>query len=140
MYIKEYPEILNHPNTRVTYIRKKIRRKVINDQPIYYSQGEKRGVMISFINPNDPNMICMGWSICNSIDKWDHVNGVKVKNFGKNLAISRAFKLIEPNRETHIPDTIFNLFYSFFENSQKYYLNPEKEGNANKKMSFALLY
>lgn len=131
MYIKEYPDILEHPNTRVWYIRKKIRCKTLfkavcgdgfEPVDVYYSEGQKRGVMISFIHPNYPERFCLGWSICNSADRWDYIRGTKVENFGKNLAISKAFKF-EMQEEIYFPDSIGKLFHTFVESSKKYYKN-----------------
>jgi hypothetical protein len=127
MYIKEHPEILNHPNTRVQYIRKR-ERSIMgnNNNPIFYSEGAKRGVLISFLHPEDRS-ICIGYSLMKNGDKWDHIDNIKVPKFGKNLAISKGLKfhlLIATGSaggKISIPKSIHKQFISFLEGSAKYY-------------------
>jgi hypothetical protein len=121
MYIKEHPEILNHPNTRVQYIRKRERSIMGNDgKLIFYSEGAKRGVLISFLHPDDLS-VCIGYSLMKNGDKWDHIDNIKVPKFGKNLAISKGLKFHRTGANIYFPKSIHKQFISFLEGSAKYY-------------------
>lgn len=81
---------------RIEYLRKNDRWS--NEKQKYTSRGEKRGVLFCGINPNDPNAVVVGFSLCNSIDRFDYINGAKEPGFGLDLAKTRANKWAKKER------------------------------------------
>lgn len=65
----------------IEYIRKNGRNK-----------GRKKGVLFCGTNPNNPQGVVVGFTLCNSIDRFDYINGQPAKGFGLETAKSRAEK------------------------------------------------
>ena len=66
---------------KIEYIRKNNRKK-----------GRKKGVLFCGIDSDDPNSVIVGFSLCNSVDRFDYINGKPVPGFGKETAALRADK------------------------------------------------
>jgi len=107
---------------------------------IRYSR-EKIGVMISFINPEYPNLIAIGYSLVNrpAGDKFDYqvtrlgeigpVGYFEAEGFGKHIAAGRAEAWSTPElyakMNYRVPASIKPLFKAFAERSQRYYKDKE---------------
>ena len=66
---------------RLEYIRKNNR-----------SKGKKKGVLYCGIDPEDVNNVIVGFSLCNTVDRFDYIGGKPVKGFGLDTAKQRAEK------------------------------------------------
>jgi hypothetical protein len=99
---------------------------------------EKIGVMVSFVNPEYPDMVAIGYSLVNKKagDKFDHqithlglsmgpVGYFKAEGFGKHIAFGRAEEWSTPEalpeRTYTIPPSIKKQFHAFVLRSQRYY-------------------
>ena len=69
---------------RIEYIRKNGRKK-----------GRKKGVMWCGVDNDNPDNVLMGFSICNSIDQFDWIDGRNIPGFGLELAQKRGEKWSE---------------------------------------------
>lgn len=81
---------------------------------------KKRGVLFAgLIKGSD--VVAVGCSLCNKIDKFDYIGGKKAKGFGLKLAKLRASKLIE-KKDVHIPDSVAqNHLPQFLDRCKRYY-------------------
>lgn len=70
---------------------------------------QKVGTIISGVDPNDPNKIVLGFSLCNKCDKWDFVKDIPVKDFGLELAWKRALKWVNFSKFEIMGNAISNL-------------------------------
>lgn len=124
---------------RIEYIRKNGRKK-----------GRKKGVMWCGINPNNPESVILGFSLCNSLDKYDWIDGKHDPGFGLDLAAIRAekwsdytdyfvqksytepmlfddesqlLKIVNPNPRSvvEIPPSILDRLRTFIKRCKKYY-------------------
>lgn len=80
-----FEEALKDPHTRIEFIR-----KGRGDTPRL-----KVGVMISCIDPIEPDKVIIGFTLCNlNYDDFDYINwGIQeAKDFGKKVAHRRALK------------------------------------------------
>jgi len=77
---------------RIEYIRKNDRFKLVDGVKKMVSKGEKKGVLYCGVDPNDPNSVLVGFSLCNSLDEFDRIMGTPNKGFGLKMANSRAEK------------------------------------------------
>lgn len=66
---------------RLEYIRKNGRKN-----------GRKKGVLWCGVDPDDAKSVIMGFTLCHSIDKYDHPGGSRENGFGLKLAQIRAEK------------------------------------------------
>lgn len=66
---------------RIEYVRKNRR-----------SKGKKRGVLFCGVHPQDAQSVIVGFSLCNSIDRFDYVDGIRIPGFGLAIAKKRALK------------------------------------------------
>ncbi len=66
---------------RIEYIRKNGRQK-----------GRKKGVLFCGIDPDDPQSVIMGFSLCHSVDRFDYISGQRMPGFGLDTAKLRAEK------------------------------------------------
>ena len=128
---------------RIEYIRKNGRKK-----------GRKKGVMWCGINPDDANKVMVGFSICNSLDRFDWIDGNYCSGFGVDLAETRAEKwasytdyfvqksytepmlfddeknlvrFINPNPKTivEVPPSILDRLNTFINRCKRYYKDKE---------------
>lgn len=123
-----FEEALNHPHSRIEFIR-----KGKGNQP-----RQKKGVMIAAIDPMDNERVIIGFSLCHlQFDDFDAINwGMKKeKDFGKKVAFRRALKwkdrveaLVysdkkEENLDTtvYIPQTVHESLAKFVQGCYKYY-------------------
>ncbi len=65
-------------------VAKQLRIRYIRKQ-----NGDKKGVMVAQIQGDK---VMIGFSLCNSRDRWNVVKGKREKNFGLEVALSRAEK------------------------------------------------
>ena len=103
-------------------------------QKIKYSR-ERVGVMVSFVHPEYPSLMAIGYSLCNSSrlagDRFDeiaverHLVYKKSKGFGLNIAINRAIDWSVPelllSKSYPVPSSIKKQLKLFTERSQRYY-------------------
>lgn len=109
---------------------------------------EKIGVMVAFVHPDHPDIVAIGYSLCNtgfkSNDKFDHriislppkdifgphhvtlpVVYSKADGLGKNIALGRAAEWSAPDgflSEGYIvPPSIKDQFLKFIERCRRYY-------------------
>lgn len=125
-----FEEALKDPHTRIEFIR-----KGRGNTP-----RQKVGVMISCIDPIEPNKVIIGFTLCNlKYDDFDYVNwGIQeAKDFGKKVAHRRALKnrdrtgyhvyccpkeeLLDVNDVVYIPQSVHESLSSFVFNCYKYY-------------------
>jgi len=66
---------------KIEYIRKNGRKN-----------GRKKGVMWCGIDNNDPDSVMIGFTLCNSIDRFDYIENKPVPGFGAKIAKLRADK------------------------------------------------
>jgi hypothetical protein len=66
---------------RIEYLRKNGRKK-----------GKKKGVLWCGIDDSDPDSVMIGFTLCNSIDRFDYIEGKPVPGFGAEIAKKRADK------------------------------------------------
>ena len=121
-------QALKDKHTRIEYIR-----KGRGNQP-----RQKIGVMIACIDPTNPDMVLVGFSLCHQgFDKFDKLakGMIDQKNFGKKLAHRRALKFrdcaeaviysdkIEENfsETVYIPATVHESLAKFVLDSYKYF-------------------
>lgn len=86
----------------IEYVRKSNRKpkRDENGHIIVKNNGrgrQKKGVLYCGLNPNDDNKVVIGFSLCNSIDQFDYINGQCSPGFGLELARIRAKKWAEYN-------------------------------------------
>ena len=79
---------------RIEYLRKndRIRTNPDTGKRGMVSRGVKKGVMVCRIDPDDHDAVIFGFSVCNSVDRFDYLNGIKEEGFGLELARNRAEK------------------------------------------------
>jgi len=79
---------------RIEYLRKNDRIRTNKDtgKRVMISKGEKRGVLICMVDPEDNDSVIFGFSLCNPIDRFDYIKGIKEEGFGLELAKARAEK------------------------------------------------
>jgi len=96
---------------------------------------ERIGVMVSFVHPEYPRFVAIGYSVCNSSikagDRFDEIAVErymfykKAKGFGLNIAINRAIDWsvpeMLPNKSYQIPSSVKVQFRNFADRSQRYY-------------------
>ncbi len=56
------------------------------------NKGLKKGVVYCGIDPDNPQGVVVGFTLCNNIDRFDYINDVHVKDFGVDTAKIRAGK------------------------------------------------
>jgi hypothetical protein len=66
---------------KIEYIRKNGRRK-----------GHKKGVLFCGIDPDDDQSVVIGFTLCNSLDRFDYIKNQRVEGFGLETAKLRADK------------------------------------------------
>lgn len=69
--------------SKIEYIRKNGRRS---------GGGKKKGVLFCGIDPDDANSVMVGFSLCNSVDRFDYIKNKPVPGFGMETAKLRAEK------------------------------------------------
>ena len=79
------------------------------------------GVMVAGVSPVDPDRVLIGFSLCHKNDRYNYVRGIKIPNYDKMLATTRALTWDEGNREVKVPDSIRKTFDKFVQRCQKYY-------------------
>jgi len=84
-------------SNRIEYIRKNGGNK-----------GHKKGVLYCGVNPNNPQGVVVGFTLCNNIDRFDYIGEKHMKGFGANTAKIRAEKWSE-----HTDYFIQNTFSEF---------------------------
>lgn len=136
---------LENINEKVEYFRK--RGKISRDQIHTSPNGDKilklggtrgkgplKGVMIAYTNGDD-TLVRIGFSMCHSFDKWDHVEGIHTPGFGKWIATQRGEKWASKERSilsrdvgvSHlsnaviIPDSMYESFKKFVDRCKKYF-------------------
>jgi len=96
---------------------------------------ERVGVMVSFVHPEYPEIMAIGYSLCNSSiiagDRFDeiaverHLLYKKSKGFGLNIAINRAIDWsvpeLLPSKSCQVPPSIKVQFRNFADRSKRYY-------------------
>ena len=111
-----------------------IREKNFNEalERIKFSR-KKIGVMVSFVHPDYPDMMAIGFSLCNfsADDKFDYqlmgipMVYVEAEGFGKHIAFGRAEEWSGPvsvlRKSYSIPPSIKQQFHDFVLRSQRYY-------------------
>ena len=113
------------------------------------SNHERIGVMVSFVHPEYPDTIAIGYSLCNSNakDKFDYQlynypnTYIKAEGFGKHIAVGRAISWGDPNSRQDksgmttdwsktdieasknylVPPSIKVQFLKFIDRSKRYY-------------------
>ena len=124
---------------RIEYIRKNGRKK-----------GRKKGVMWCGIDPESSDSVILGFSLCNSLDKFDWIDGKHTPGFGLKLAKlrgekwvdhtdyfvqasftepmlyddeSKLLKILNPNSRlvVEIPPSIIDRLRTFIKRCKKYY-------------------
>lgn len=157
--IEKMLENMENVNEKVEYFRKK--GKLVEDQIHKADDGQKilklgdgkrgrgplKGVMIAYTNGDD-DIVRIGFSMCHSIDEWDHVDGVYQPGFGKYIASERSDKWVSKTKVTNhktvqsvidvnggmddaikdilkdtvvIPDSMYERFRAFVTRCRKYY-------------------
>lgn len=92
------------------------------------------GVMVSFVHPDYPSIIAIGYSLCNlsAKDRFNHqvINlppraYVPAEGFGEHIAFGRAAEWSTPelivNQSYPVPSSIKSQFRAFILRSHKYY-------------------
>jgi len=84
----------------IEYIRKSGRKPKRDDDGKIIVKGngvgrQKKGVLYCGINPENPDAVMIGFSMCNKLDEFDYVNGQHEPGFGLDLAKQRAEKWSE---------------------------------------------
>lgn len=117
-----YKKILDHPHTNVETIGTVSKSKYLeNGKKLYFTKGQRKGYLISFVDPDNPDMICIGFSMCNvKMDRFDKVNNHRIKDYGKFLAIERALKY-KHFSNIEVPQTVYNLMEKFLIRANRYY-------------------
>ena len=100
---------------------------------------ERIGVMVSFVHPDQPDMVAVGYSLCNlkAGDKFDYqithlglsmgpVGYFEAEGFGFHIACGRAMDWATsdiPTTEANkrVPASIRKQFINFIDRSQRYY-------------------
>lgn len=79
---------------RIEYLRKndRIRTNPDTGKRGMVSKGEKRGVIVCMVDPEDNDSVIFGFSLCNPVDRFDYIKGIKEEGFGLELAKIRAEK------------------------------------------------
>ena len=67
---------------KIEYIRKNGRKK-----------GRKKGVLFCGVDPDNPDSVMVGFTLCHPIDDFDYIKGQRVPGFGLDTAKTRADKL-----------------------------------------------
>ncbi len=70
------------------------------------------------------NRVGFGYALCHKNDVYDHVNGVRVSGFGKDVAIHRAIKWSE-NNIIEVPPSIIKESRKFIKRCELYYKGGE---------------
>jgi hypothetical protein len=81
----------------IEYLRKSGRKPKRDDEGKIIVKGsgvgrQKKGVFFCGNDPEDPNSVIVGFSLCNKLDEFDYIDGQQEPGFGLDLAKSRAEK------------------------------------------------
>jgi len=106
---------------RIEYLRKNDRWN--NKSGKYKSRGVKRGVLFCGVSPINANAVVVGFSLCNSVDRFDYLNGQPQRGFGLELANSRADKW--ENHEGYFTQLSFPEQYNWETDKIFYKVNPD---------------
>ena len=93
---------------------------VIHEKPKI--KNEKIGVFVAGINPENPDQIVVGYSLCSPIDTFDIDPSTKEKRpgFGKEIALSRSVRWAERDA-IYVPVKLQKKFNKFLDRCAKYY-------------------
>lgn len=141
----------------IEYIRKSGRKPKRDEEGKIVVKGngtgrQKKGVLYCGINPENPDAIIIGFSLCNKMDDFDYVNGQHEPGFGLDLAKQRAEKwsnytgyfvqnswteddiehedliaYVNPDTKTvvEVPPSIIRPLKSFIKRSKRYFQDKE---------------
>jgi len=93
---------------------------------------QKIGIFISFVHPDEKNLIAIGYSLCNTkkMDEFDKIlsrgkDGLLAyrdyPNLGLKIATGRAIRWAVGNERYVVPVSIHKQFLNFAERSNRYY-------------------
>ncbi len=86
----------------------------------FREKNHRRGVMIAFVSPDDPDQVLIGWSLCHR--KLDRFN----VNIGIDVAIGRALTWsFLTDRNKYIPASMYNSFMKFVDRMKRYFKDKE---------------
>ena len=104
------------------------------------TRGQKKGVLVAFIDETEPEKVCLGYSLCHPRDRFDYKAGVRVPGLGKQYAKLKALKNVNnvdfalcqhkidrqmPKTFVKIPRSIQEDLASFIIRCKKYYKDKE---------------
>lgn len=87
---------------------------------------KKIGILVGAID--ESGKIAIGHSLLHKNDIWDVVDGVRRPGFGMNLAVSRAIKYVNSDRDwIEVPASILKQIHRFQDRCLKYYKQADRE-------------
>lgn len=60
--------------------------------PAQRARGHRKGVLLAFVDPNDEEKVCIGYSVCHKNDQFDYRKGMRIEGLGTFYALNKADK------------------------------------------------